>query len=333
MRLAIIIVNYRTSQLVCNCLQSLKAQTDGSTSQVIIVDNNSRDGSIDRISETINKEQWNDWVTLLPQRSNLGFASGNNAGIKGIQSFANKPNYYLLLNPDTIVPSGALDKLITFLDAYPEVGIVGAQLENEERVPQSSGRRFPSIWSEFETGTRLRLLSRLLQNKRVALPVPKQPHRCDWVSGAAMLVRSSVFEQVGLLDEGFFLYFEELDFCHRAHDAGWQIWIEPTARVIHLEGQATGIQLPRKRRGHYWYASRMRYFIKHHGILKWLTADLLWGIGRISLLVRHFFSLGGDLSRDPLYFCRDLLLGDLFALVSGSAFKIKKEQSIFLQDR
>lgn len=330
MRRAIIIVNFRTPDLVCNCLHSLSTEVNVFDDQVIVVDNNSGDGSVERLSATIEERSWKQWITILPQERNLGFAAGNNAAIWHLLSLKSNPDYVLLLNPDTVVHAKAVDCLTCFLDEHLGVGIVGAQLENEDHVPQSSARRYPSVWSELENGARLWVLSRLLRNFRVALPATDQTHRCDWVSGAAMLIRRQVFEDIGLMDEGFFLYFEELDFCQRANNSGWQIWLESAALVTHLEGRATSIHQARKRRGQYWYNSRRRYFIKHHGILRWILGDLLWGIGRLSLLVRTFFKLGGDTSNDPLYYFRDLIWGDLFALMNGDAWRIKEDCGTFV---
>jgi len=322
-RVIIIIVNFRTADLVCDCLYSLSMDIRMLHGRVIIVDNNSEDGSVEFLSETIEKEGWEQWASVLPQDNNLGFAAGNNVAIQNILAQETPPDYVLLLNPDTLVIEGAVESLTRFLDEHPETGIVGAQLENENHVPESSARRYPSIWSEFESGARLGVLSRLLKNFRVAVPVTDFAFRCDWVSGAAMLIRRQVFENIGLMDEEFFLYFEELDFCHRAHSAGWHIWLEPAARVIHLEGRATGIQQARRRRGQYWYDSRRRYFLKHLGMLRWILADLLWGLGRLSLLLRTRLNLGGDISGDPLYYFRDLVWGDFYALLKGDAQRVR----------
>ncbi len=321
-RLAIIIVNFRTADLVCDCLHSLSPEVKAAHDQVIVVDNNSEDGSVERLSAVIEEQEWEQWATVLPQDSNLGFAAGNNIAIRIFLAQETPPDYVLLLNPDTVVQGGTVKKLIRFLDEHPEAGIVGAQLENEDHVPQSSARRYPSVWSEFESGARLGVLSRLLKNFRVSLPMTNHASRCDWVSGAAMLIRRQVFDDIGLMDEGFFLYFEELDFCHRTHSAGWQIWLEPAARVTHLEGRATGIQQARKRRGQYWYDSRRRYFIKHLGMLRWILADFLWSLGRLSLLLRTWLNLGGDISGDPLYYVRDLVWGDFYAFLKGDAQRV-----------
>ena len=317
MRYAIIIVNYRTASLVCACLHSLCAEIQTNSGSVVVVDNNSEDGSIEYLDATIKAQGWERWVTLLPQGYNGGFAAGNNVAIRHLLGQEVSTDYVMLLNPDTIVRAGAVERLAHFLFEHPEVGIVGAQLENGCHILESSARRFPSVWSELDSGARLGFLSSLLKNWQVALPVIDRAHRCDWVSGAAMMIRREVFEQIGLMDDGFFLYFEELDFCQRSSNAGWQVWLEPASLVTHFEGQATGIQHPRKRRGKYWYDSRRRYFIKQYGVTRWILADILWGLGRLTLLLRSFFKLGGSTSSDPLFFMRDLLMGDLHALLNG----------------
>lgn len=318
----IIIVNFRTPKLVYDCLHSLWGEVQSTRSQVVVVDNNSADGSVEYLVAEIQRQGWGPWVSLLAQDCNKGFAAGNNAAIQFTLAHQKPPDYMMLLNPDTIIHAGAVKRMISFMDKHSNVGIVGAQLENEFRVPGSSARRYPSILGELDNGARLGMLSDLLKHWRVSLPVAGSAHRCDWVSGAAMMIRLKVIEQIGLMDEGFFLYFEEVDFCHRAHNAGWQIWLEPAALVTHLEGSATNIKQHRKRRGQYWFDSRRRYFIKHQGIPRWILADLLWAAGRLSLKARIFFKMGGETSGDPLYFFRDLIWGDLRAIINGEARQI-----------
>lgn len=324
MRVAVIIVNFRTTDLVCDCLQSLYAEKESLPMQVVVVDNDSQDGSVEHLSAIVVEQDWQQWVIVLPQEYNLGFAGGNNAAIHYLFRQDVPPDAVLLLNPDTVVHKDAVHNLVHFIEKHPRAGIVGAQLEDEYHVLQSSARRYPSVWSEFDAGARFSWLSSLLKNRLVAMPLQEIPHRCDWVSGAAMLVRRQVFEEIGLMDENFFLYFEELDFCQRTNSASWEIWLEPSARITHLEGRATGIQQSQRRRGLYWYDSRRRYFIKHHGLVRWILADLFWGLGRLSLLCRTRVNLGGDISNDPLCFFRDLMLGDLRALITGEALRIRQ---------
>jgi hypothetical protein len=130
-----------------------------------------------------------------------------------------------------------------------------------------------------------------------------------------MMVRREVFEQIGLLDEGYFLYFEELDFCERARAAGWEVWHEPRARIVHLEGASTGISQPGRRRPAYWYDSRRRFFLKRYGVRGLIAADVCWAAGRSLLLLRRLLRLGGSTEGDPLKFSRDLLIGDLRSLL------------------
>jgi GT2 family glycosyltransferase len=327
MRLAIVIVNYRTADLVYNCLLSLFGQIQTNIDNVIVVDNNSGDDSVDKLSKRINTHGWKNWVSVLPLEYNLGFSAGNNGAIRAL--FLSKetiPDYIMLLNPDTIVHPGSIQYLVKFLNENPEVGIVGSQLENENHQLESAGRRYPSPLSELDTGAGTGFLSKLLKQWRVVMPIVEYAHQCDWVSGAAMMARRVVFEQIGLMDEGYFLYYEELDFCRRADRVGWQIWLEPRSLVTHIEGQATGKQNNCKRRGKYWYNSRRRYFIKHQGFVGWFLADIFWYIGRLFLLIRKKAKLRGDMSQDPLYFTRDLIVGDLKALFSGEALRIKRER-------
>ena len=131
--------------------------------------------------------------------------------------------------------------LVEFMNDHPKVGIAGSRLENPNGTPQCSAFRFHSVLSELEGGLRLGIVSRLLRNRVVAPPVSDEQHETDWVAGASMIVRHGVFADIGLMDEGYFLYFEEVDFCLRAHRAGWHCWYVPASRVVHLVGQSSGV--------------------------------------------------------------------------------------------
>lgn len=320
----IVIVNYRTAGLTIDCLRSLVPQIPAlSGGQVVVADNDSGDGSVEKISSAIEVELWQDWARVIPLPRNGGFAYGNNAGIS--EALNAGAGYVMLLNPDTIAHPGALVALRDFASRRPRAGIVGSLLENPDGGIDCSAHRLHTPLGELEGGARLGPLSRLLKNYRVSEPPRSETHQCDWVSGASMLIRRQVLEQVGLMDEGFFLYFEEVDFCWRARRDGWEVWYLPASRVMHLEGASTGIRAAAQRRASYWYDSRRRFFVKHHGVAGLALADILWSLGRTTLALRRALGFGGGSGiEDPSYFAFDLLWGDLSALFLGRLWSIPR---------
>jgi hypothetical protein len=232
----------------------------------------------------------------------------------------------MLLNPDTVAREGAIKVLVGFMDGHPRAGIAGSLLENADGGVECSAHRIHSPLSELDAGARLGLLSRLLHRYVVSECPAAEAHQCDWVSGASLIVRREVLEQVGLMDDGFFLYFEEVDFCRRAQQAGWECWYVPDSRVVHLEGASTGIRATAKRRAKYWYDSRRRFFVKHYGIIGLVAADVLWAIGRFSFLLRRGLRLGArsNVNYDPKWFMFDLLWGDLRAILTGRVRSIPR---------
>jgi N-acetylglucosaminyl-diphospho-decaprenol L-rhamnosyltransferase len=280
MRLLIVIVNYRTPALVIDCLRSLADQIDGE-SRVVIADSLSGDDSIERISRAIEQSGWSAWASLIALQCNAGFAAGNNAVIAPALTSNDLPQYLWLLNPDTIVRPGAVGELLGFMDSHPRVGIAGSQLEDLDGTAQCSAFRFPSLAGEFEQAIRLGIVSKLLANKIVAPPVPQAECQIDWVSGASLIVRKKVFDDIGLMDEKYFMYFEEVDFCLAARRAGWTCWYVPTSRVVHLGGAATGGAKSEnsRRRPTYWFDSRRWYFIKNHGLIYAVLADIAFAVG------------------------------------------------------
>jgi len=323
----IIIVNYRTPDLALDCVRSVLQQTTRfSRLHVGLVDNSSGDGSVDKLERAIDREGWGDRVSLLPMSRNGGFAFGCNAGIRAALDHPEHVKYVMLLNPDTKMHQGSLEALCNFMEARPNVGIAGCLIENAEGELECSAHNAFSPLGELESGARLALLSRILHRHVVTPDRREAAHECEWVSGASMIIRRAVFSEIGLMDEGYFLYFEEADFCARTRKAGWQIWFVPESRIAHFEGASTGIRDVVRRRPKYWYDSRRRYFIKHYGLLGWIAADLLWGIARASLVLRRAMGLGRGGDRlDPKLFATDLLWGDFNALVSGGALKVARE--------
>lgn len=279
---AVIIVNYRSAGLVLDCLRSLAPEVgENPGMRVVIADNASGDDSVAMLRHAITAARWT-WAEVLPLDRNGGFAFGNNAAIRRQMADPEPPEFLWLLNPDTIVRPGAARPLIDRLTAHPDVGIVGGGLEDQDGTRQTSAFRFPTIPGELEITLRLGIVTRLLHRFRIPVPPTGRAHRTDWVNGASMMVRRSVFESVGLMDEGYFLYFEETDFCRRARRAGWDVWHEPGSRVVHLEGQTTGVTgagRTAKRRPGYWFDSRTRYFRKHLGRTAAFAADAVHLVG------------------------------------------------------
>lgn len=323
-RIWIVVVNYRTAGLVIECLRSIANQfSDLLRVHVIVVDNASGGASISRLQAGIASEGWCGWVSLHQLDRNIGYAGGNNIGIGFALADALSVQYILLLNPDTILHSAAIQHLMDFMDTHPRVGIVGSGLETADGTVERSAHEAPSPLRELREGAQLGFLDRVLMGDSEMTHTGSACHECDWVSGASFMVRREVFEQIGLLDDNYFLYFEEVDFCFRARQAGWEVWHVPESRVTHFEGSSTGIRNTELRRPKYWFESRRRYFTKHHGIHGLFLADCLWAVGKFSLQLRRVMRLGqGGKRRDPRGFAFDLLTGDLHALFKRSLWAI-----------
>ena len=313
-RMMIVILNYRTADLTIDCLHSLVAEVQSRPeTQVVVSDNDSQDGSVERIGAAIAAEGWGDWVTLMPLERNGGYAYGNNAVLRRALESPEPPPYYLLLNPDTIVRPGAVQALVDFLKSHPEIGIVGSRLEDPDGTPQISAFRVPSLWTELDFGFRIGLITRLLSQRTLAPAVVDQSCQTGWVAGASMLIRREVFESVGLLDEKYFMYFEEVDFCLQAQRAGWPCWYQPESRVVHLVGQSSGVtdtkRLP-KRLPTYWFSSRRYYFLKNHGWLYTALTDAVFMIGLSLLNLRRLIQRKPN--TDPPQLLSDFFLNSVF---------------------
>ena len=282
-RALVVIVNYRTAGLVVECLRSLHPEiAEHPGCEVSVVDNDSADGSVEKIRAAVEAEGWGGWVRVIASPTNGGFAAGNNVAIRAALAQAVQPAYIWLVNPDTLVRRGALSALITFMESHPQAGIAGGSLEEVDGQRWPYAFRFPSLGSEFDDGLRVGIVSEWLSRYRVANRMGDEATQVDWISGANLMLRTALLDAIGLMDEDYFLYFEETDFCLHAKRAGWQCWYLPQARVMHIAGQSTGITSdPRsqRRRPVYWFESRRRYYIKNHGRVYAMAADLLWLFG------------------------------------------------------
>ena len=269
---AIVIVTYKSAQLAIECLGSIHSEREAQTLQirVIVVDNAS--GDLPLIEQAVQRNGWSSWVTLMLAPRNGGFAYGNNLGI--CSAFAIRPpNYIYLLNPDTQVRPqnhrGWRWLNSRARESHPQAGIAGSSFETEDGTDWPYAFRFPTLLSEVEHGVQLGLVTRCLSRWTVARTMSRAAQPIDWISGASMLIRPSVFRAVGCLDENFFLYFEETEFCHRANRAGFSTWYVPESRVMHMIGKSTNLEeksrFSRRLPG-YWFDSRMRYFAATHGV-------------------------------------------------------------------
>ena len=276
-QLAVVILNYRTPKLVIDCLASLASEIDINHQTVIVVDNHSGDDSVPLINQAITQHQWS-WVQLLPSSVNGGFSAGNNLGIKAVEAEA-----YLLLNSDTIVRPGAIESLMSALNDHPEAGIVSPRLEWPDTEPQISCFRYHSPLSELIDAAATGPVTQLLKAFDVPIPVSETPIEPQWTSFACVLIRREVIEKIGLMDEGYFMYFDDVDYCRRTQEAGWNILHWPQARIVHLRGGSGSVKsdvASRRRPKPYLYASRSRYFAKFYGIMGLWIANFCWLLGR-----------------------------------------------------
>jgi N-acetylglucosaminyl-diphospho-decaprenol L-rhamnosyltransferase len=328
MKLLVVIANYRVTDLTIDCLRSIAGEIETvPDTHVGVCENGTGDDSVERILRAIADNGWSSWCTLTAVEPNVGFTGGNNVIIRPALQSADPPQYVLLLNADTTVRPNTFKDLVYFMDRHPNVGIAGSRMENPDGTAQCSAFRFPSPLSELEGTIGLGLLSRLLERWVVAPPVSDEPCETDWLSGACIMVRREVFRDIGLLDEGYFTYFEDVDFCFNARKAGWPIWYVPSSRVVHLVGRSTGITVRNpKRLPSYSFEARRRYFLKNHGPRKAALADLALIVGLALWRVRVL--LGKPNDKAP-YLLRDSIKHSVFL----TGFKLKNVQNPALTSR
>ena len=306
MNIAVVIVSYKSAKLTIDCLASIQADSRNAALGVhaVVVDNASGDFPV--IAGAIAQRQW-DWVTLIEAPKNGGFAYGNNRGIERARRDGS-PRYYYLLNPDVLVRGNAIGALVDFMEAHPEAGIAGGSFENLDGSDWPMAFRFPTLQSEFVSGLQFGPVTRLLQHWEVAMRMPRISQPVDWICGAAMLVRPEVLTALGGLDENYFLYFEETDFCHRARQAGYATWYVPDSRVMHIMGQSTAVTDETKgvnRLPGYWFASRRRYFVRCFGMRRAMVIDLVAALAHAVGLAKKIALL--QLPSAVPHYVRDML--------------------------
>jgi len=277
--LSIIIVTWNSRTDIERCLRSLAASGTRTSTEIFVVDNASTDQTAAFVQSAF------PGVALLASETNAGFAGGNNRALNLARG-----RYLLLLNPDTVVHTGALDVLVTFMDAHPEVWACGPPLFNADGSPQRTGVRFPGIWNLLVESVFLDRVfprTRLFGGHRQIYRDPAIPRSVDYLQGSCLLVRRSAMERVGRLDEGFFMYFEETDWCRRMKDAGGEVWYVPGPGILHYGGGTTGhYDEPRLL---FYHRSLLRFFRKHHPplavvvlrfvlVFRSMIRIVLWGV-------------------------------------------------------
>lgn len=288
MDLSVVIVNWNTCNLLRGCLRSIFQQTHDVSFEIIVIDNASIDGSAEMVQDEFPS------VLLIKNSINHGFAKANNQGIH-----RSGGRYLLLLNPDTIVLDSAIDKCVRYADAHTNVGIVGCQvLEDEQRI-QRTGFSFPSPWNLFLTLSGLSRVfphSRLFGGPELGWWDRNSEQDLDVISGMFMLVRRQAMEKVGLMDESYFVYAEEADWCYRFFLAGWRRVFIPFARIVHLDGGGKSTSQVNIKMFVQMQKSIMIYFRKNLGFGSWLAGKIIYIISNTLRLVAWY--LGSIVCRD-----------------------------------
>jgi hypothetical protein len=300
-RICAVIVNFRTARLTLGCVASLRPQLSRPHDHVYVVDNASGGNEVQVLHEHVRAEGLSDLVTIIAHDVNGGFSAGNNVVLQTVSA-----SYYLLANSDTLFRPGAVAALLEAAARHPDAAVIGPQLENRDGSVLVSCFRFPRPLSETIRSADTSVVTRLLSRYVIPLPVADLPSMPEWTSFAAVLIPGSALQRIGLLDPGYFMYFEDTDYCRRASAAGFAVLHWPKARVVHLEGQSAGAGDParRGRRPSYYYMSRARYYTSAFGCAGLACANLCWLIGR------------------PLSFLRELLAGRAAAVPRGECIQI-----------
>ncbi|MEO0398284.1 MAG: glycosyltransferase family 2 protein [Pseudomonadota bacterium] len=285
----VVVINYKTPDLIKQCLTAMGPQLERSDARVVVVDNHSADGSAEEIARFLSDAYgegagWKLRVSLVRSRENTGFSGGNNLGLGFLDA-----DFYLLVNSDTMLKPGAISALLGSAKAHPQAGVIGPRLEDGDGVVSASAFRAISPATVFMEAAQLSVLDALLPFFIVAKPLSDRPMRADWVSFACVLLRRETVDAVGPMDAGYFMYFEDADYCRAARKAGFEVLYDPAAHVVHLRGGSSSVKsemAAKKRPPAYYYAARTRYFRKTFGPAGPLLANIAWRAGRVLAHIR-----------------------------------------------
>lgn len=254
--ISVVVVAWNAKHYLQLCLDSLAKAPPQRAMEVLVVDNASADGTVAMVETEF------PWVRLIKSQENLGFSKGNNVAIRQCRG-----RYIALVNPDVIVFPGCLDALADFLDQHPKVGDVGPRVFNPDMTQQSTCRRFPTLWKNFCSATQLERLFKgkpFFAGEHMFYFAHDRVLAVDVIVGCFSMIRHEAFDEVGLLDEGLFMYGDDVDWCRRAWNAGWQVYFCPNAHAVHDRGKTTA-PYP----AHFAVAQQrsiLRYWTKHHTI-------------------------------------------------------------------
>lgn len=254
--ISVVIVAWNAKDYLRLCLESLAKAPPQRAMEVLVVDNASADDTVSMVEAEF------PWVRLIKSKENLGFSKGNNLAIRQCRG-----RYIALVNPDVIVFPACLDTLADFLDRNPKVGDVGPRVFNPDMTQQSTCRRFPTLWNNFCSATHLETVFKgrpFFAGEHMFYFGHDRTLAVDVIVGCFSMIRREAFDEVGLLDEGLFMYGDDVDWCRRARNAGWQVYFCPDARAIHDRGKTTA-PFP----AHFAVAQQrsiLRYWGKHHSV-------------------------------------------------------------------
>lgn len=273
----VVIVSYNTREFTLHCLRSVYEQTRDVSFEVFVVDNASADGSAEAIAAEFPQ------VRLIANGANRGFAAANNQALRLARG-----DYFLLLNPDTLVLDNAIGKMVHYMDAHRDVGCAGCQVLIDEHAVQQTCFRFPNPWFHLLRATGLPALfprSALLNPDRYGGWQRDSERDVDVVSGMFLLARRAAVEQVGLLDEDYFVYAEEADWCFRFWRRGWRCRFTPSAQIIHRDGGSHSTKQVSAQMFVQQQKSLLVFHRKNRGWWSWAATKLLF---TLSMLPRYF---------------------------------------------
>ncbi len=287
-RVAVSIINYRTADLTIAAVKSARDDLgDRSDARIVVVDNASGDGSAEAI-ETWMAETGDPRLSLVRSSRNSGFSAGHNQGLNAVPG----AEYYLILNSDALLHPGFFDAILAAADSHPEAGLFAPEIDGGDDEIQHSCFRAHGPASELIRAARTGIVSRILARHVIHLPLPPDPEKIEWASFACILLRSEMIDDIGQMDDGYFLYFEDSEYCVRARRGGWKIMPVPGARATHFRGGSGPIKTlseERKRLPPFYWRARNRFLRQTHGPLGPVTTNLAWCLGRVICRMRPLF--------------------------------------------